>query len=74
MHQFYYWIKIIREGKKKSISPLTTTSKFVPVKLPDVSDVSDACVFSITYPNQCVLKIHQYIDLSLLNQLVSLCK
>jgi hypothetical protein len=62
---FNYWFR------KKSL-PVVEANKFLPVYVKEVQNDS-AEIFSLVYPNGCVLKIHRQIDVAFMNQLLKLC-
>jgi hypothetical protein len=65
-HSFAYWIR-----KEKGKVPKNKFHQLIVRKEPERIS-SD--FFSITFPNKCVLKIHQKVDASFLHQLLNKCK
>ena len=63
---FTYWFH-----KMKGVAP---KNKFHQVVVSKEPERISSDFFSITYPNKCVLKIHQKVDASFLHQLLNQCR
>src|ERR1035438_1131375 len=63
-HCFIYWFL-------KRPLPVEE-NRFLPVHVKEVQKDS-AEIFSLVYPNGCVLKIHRQIDVAIMDQLLRLC-
>ena len=69
IHQFYYWIKVIRDQKNKV--PSRTVGNFVSVKLPKSEQRSITLpVLELVCPNGIQLKFYSHVNLSELRSLI----
>ena len=68
-HQFYYWLKIMKEMKPSSPAP--AAGNFVSVKLPKVEQQAKAVpVLELVCPNGIQLKFYSPVNFSELRSLI----
>lgn len=67
-HQFYYWLKIIKE--KKHTSPSNSPGNFVPVTLPKLEQRATAPILELVCPNGIQIKFYSPVNFSELRSLI----
>jgi hypothetical protein len=51
----------------------TKTDSFKEIKLP-VPQTSTACLYSIEFPNKCIVRVHEVVGAEFISGLVNSCK